>query len=114
MDAVAVPSSENIVLLSSWPQSMFSANKDTQQVCLRNEFGRIAEADWEHLYLVAIRAGAREQEAEDLVQVVLLRAFSALSGMDDNRPAHLNVHSWLTALVRKIASRSCKGNRVHG
>lgn len=70
---------------------------------LRDQFGQIAEADWQHLYRAAIKAGADEREAEDIVQDALLRAFSALSKMSDDRLANVRVHSWLTALARKAA-----------
>jgi len=113
-----IPSYADIMLLSSWPQPPPSqVDQSANRAWLRDQFDRVVEADWRSLYREAIRAGSNGQDAEDIVQEALLRAYQSLEKMNKTQLAQLRVHSWLRTLTastvkRTLATRSERPDRA--
>ncbi|MFI5272174.1 MAG: RNA polymerase sigma factor [Ktedonobacterales bacterium] len=75
-------------------------------------FEALARAYAGRLYAFALRLGAHPEDAEEVAQDTLLRAYRALAGYDVERRRTLMPRAWLFAIALNVQRNRVRGRRL--
>lgn len=79
---------------------------------LAGGFEALALAYAGRLYAFALRLGAGHEDAEEIAQDTLVRAYRALAGYDAARRGELRLRAWLFAIALNVQRNRVRGRRL--
>ena len=79
---------------------------------LAGGFEALALAYAGRLYAFALRLGAGREDAEEIAQDTLVRAYRALAGYDPVRRRELRLRAWLFAIALNVQRNRVRGRRL--
>lgn len=79
---------------------------------LADGFEALALAYAGRLYAFALRLGAGREDAEEIAQDTLVRAYRALAGYDAARRSELRPRAWLFAIALNVQRNRMRGRRL--
>lgn len=79
---------------------------------LADGFEALALAYAGRLYAFALRLGASREDAEEIAQDTLVRAYRALAGYDAARRRELRPRAWLFAIALNVQRNRVRGKRL--